>query len=85
MKFTSYYSKVVKAQGVPHLSPKELFRLMNILFIEASMHALDKLPCEGKSQSNKNEALFKLKYQLENLTQKQPPEQILQSMVEHSQ
>ena len=82
MKFTSYYSQLVKANGVPHLSAKEHFRLMNILYLEASMHALEKLPCEGKSLANKNGELHTLKYKLMNLTRKQSPEQVMQSMLD---
>jgi hypothetical protein len=81
MKFTSYYSKVVKAQGVPHLSVKQHQLLMNILFLEAGMYQLEQLRCEGQSLANKNEVLFKMKYRLQDLLQHQSPEHILEHMV----
>jgi hypothetical protein len=85
MKFTSYYSKVVKSQGVPHLSVKQHQYLMNILHIEAGLHHLELLQCEGPSSANKNRAIFNLKNKLESLTKKQAPETILQDMVEQSE
>lgn len=85
MKFTSYYSTVVKTQGIPHLGVKQHQQLMNILHVEAGMYQLELLKCEGQSMANKNGTLLKLKYKLQDLTQNQSPEQILQAMVEQSQ
>jgi len=85
MKFTSYYSQVVKSQGVPHLSVKQHQYLMNILHIEAGIHHLELLKCEGPSAAHRNRAIFNLKNKLENLTKKQTPEHILQVMVEQSE
>ena len=84
MKFTSYYSKVVKAQGVPHLSVKQHQQLMNILHLEAGLHHLEQLTCEGQSLASKNRAVFNLQNKLHYLTHKQAPEQVLQLMVEES-
>lgn len=81
MKFTSYYSQLVKANGVPHLNSKAHFLLMNIFYVEACMHTLEKLPCEGKSLANKNGELFKLKHKLRDLTQKQSPEELMREVL----
>lgn len=81
MKFTSYYSKLIKAHGVPQLSAKSHFLLMNILFLEASMHALDTLKCEGQSQTNKNKQFQRLKWKLRDLTGNAPPEVLMERLM----
>ena len=82
MKFTSYYSQMVKAHGVPHIGSKEHFLIMNILFLEASMHALENLPCEGQSQVNKNKKMEQLKWKLRDLTRRQTPEELFRMVME---
>lgn len=84
-KFTTYYSNLIKANGVPHLNVKQHARLMNIIVLEAGMQHLEKLSCEGKSLANKNKMLYNLNVQLRTLTQNEPPESIMKAMIEDSE
>ncbi len=85
MKFTTYYSNLIKANGVPHLNVKQHAHLMNIIVLEAGMAQLEKLKCEGQSHVNKTKTLYDLENKLQHLTQKESPEAIMRSRIEQSQ
>jgi hypothetical protein len=84
MKFTTYYSNVIKAQGVPHLSVKAHARLMNIIFLEGALYHLHGLKAEGQSKVNLNKKEYQLYDQLYKLTNKQSPQDILQDLLAQS-
>lgn len=84
MKFTSYDSSLIKAQGIPHLSVKEHARLMNIVFIEGAMHHLTQIRAEGEAKVNIGKMEYKLYAQLYNMTKKLTPKELIQEMVENS-
>lgn len=74
MKYTSYYSNLLKAKGIPHLTVAQQQQLMNIVYLEGGIAHIDKLKCSGDSQANKSKLIYKLSAQLYNLTKDQPPE-----------
>lgn len=84
MKFTSYYSSLIKAQGIPHLSIEAHSRLMNIVFIEGAIHHLSQIKSEGDSKVNIGKKEYKLYAQLYNITKKLSPKELIQEMVENS-
>lgn len=84
MKFTSYYSSLIKAQGIPHLSVDEHARLMNVIFIEGAMHHLSKIKADGDSKVNIGKKEYTLYAQLYNITKKLAPKELIQQMVENS-
>lgn len=85
MKFTAYYSNLIKANGVPHLNVKQHAHLMNIIVLEAGIRQLQALKCEGDSLANKNRTLFDLENKLKYLTHKEAPEVVMRLMVEQSE
>ncbi|MGJ8594088.1 MAG: hypothetical protein ACSHXF_16175 [Aquaticitalea sp.] len=85
MKFTTYYSSLIKANGVPHLNVKQHAHLMNIIVLEARITQLQSLKCEGESLANKNRTLFDLENKLKYLTHKEAPEMVMRGMIEQSE
>ena len=80
MKYTSYYSQLLKSKGIPHLTVSQQQHIMNIVYLEGGIAQIDKLKCSGESQANKSKTIFKLEAQLYNLTKKQAPEVLFQQL-----
>jgi hypothetical protein len=83
MRFTRYYSKLLDAQGTPHLSVEQHKRLFNIVTLESRLDELNKLK-EGLKDSDlkyKSEVrIFRLQEQLKKLTDNQYPKDIMENM-----
>ena len=78
--YSKYFSNVVKSQGVPHLNADQFVRYQNIIALEYFINLIKKI---GVSHS-----LFghvsKAEKNLERLTKKLSPEELLQEMIELS-
>ena len=80
MKYTSYYSNLLKAKGIPHLTVAQQQFIMNIVYLEGGISHIDKLKCSGESQANKSKYVYKLSAQLYNLTKDKTPEALFQQL-----
>ena len=78
--YSKYFSNVVKSQGVPHLNADQFVRYQNIIALEYFINLTKKI---GVSHS-----LFghvtKAEKNLERLTKKLSPEELLQEMIKLS-
>ena len=78
--YSKYFSNVVKSQGVPHLNADQFVRYQNIIALEYFINLIKKI---GVSHS-----LFghvsKAEKNLERLTKKLSPEELLQEMIDLS-
>lgn len=82
MKYTTYYSNLLKAKGIPHLTVAQQQFIMNIVYLEGGIAHIDKLKCEGESQANKSKYTYKLYSQLYNLTKDKTPEAVFQQLLQ---
>ena len=84
MKYTKYFSGVLKNQGVPNLNAEQFAKLMNIVSLESRMQELLDI-----KESNKNMQDFykydvrikRLSAKIEALTASEPPNALMQYMV----
>lgn len=74
MKYTHYYSNLLKAKGIPHLTVAQQQQLMNIVYIEGGIAHLDQLKCAADTQANKSKLIYNLTAKLYNITKSQDPE-----------
>lgn len=78
--YSKYFSNVVKSQGVPHLNADQFVRYQNIIALEYFINLTRKI---GVSHS-----LFghvtKAENNLDRLTKKLSPEELLKEMIELS-
>lgn len=81
MKFTSYYSTLIKSKGFPHLSVRQQQVIMNIVYLEGGLLQLDQFICNGEANANKLKAIFKLEGQLKKLTKNQTPDLFFQELL----
>ena len=88
MRFIWYYSKLLDAQGVPHISVEQHKRLFNIIALETRIDEATRL----KESEQENELKFKcefrimkLKDKLKNLTGNQEPKDIIENILSQSQ
>lgn len=88
MRFTRYYSKLLDAQGMPHISVEQHKRLFNIVTLESRINELERLKDNEKDKGliyNIELRLLRLKDQLQTLTNNQNPKDILTNMLLQSQ
>ncbi len=84
MRFTRYYSKLIRTQGVPQLSVDQHARLMNIISLEGRLAELESIK---KSLVNSDEhyrydvRIFRIQMQLKGLTGDQYPKDVMNHMV----
>lgn len=84
MKFTRYYSRLIKAQGVPHLDTDQHCRLMNIISLEGRLLALESLKNDLKNTTDHHKfdmRIYKINLKIKALTENQFPKDVLQNMV----
>ena len=88
MRFIRYYSKLLDAQGMPHISIGQHKRLFNIVTLETRIDEATRL----KESEQENELKFKcefrimkLKDKLKNLTENKEPKDIIENMLSQSQ
>lgn len=81
MKFTKYYSNLVKSQGLPHLNVAQHCRLMNIISIESALNQLEILK-KGSGDPHKFEfEMYRLRQKLQSLTGNKFPVELIKEMV----
>lgn len=83
MTYTNYYSTIIKAQGMPHISVAQHQKIMNIVHLEGALSHLVKLKCDGQSQVNKSKYIYQLTAKLYNLTKNETPEAFFKELFQH--
>lgn len=78
--YSNYFSNTVKSQGVPHLNADQFIRYQNIIALEYFILLIKKI---GVSHSLFGH-ISKAERNLDRLTKKLPPEELLSEMVELS-
>ena len=85
MRYTNYFSTLVKEQGPPHLSPDQFKRMMNIVFLEGMIAGMEKIKVIEKSQAFKYDMLiFKQNQVLTQLTGNIHPNRLIREMYQMS-
>lgn len=84
MNYTTYYSGLIKAQGMPHISVAQHQKIMNIVHLEGAITHLAKLNCDGQSQANKSKYVYQLSVKLHNLTKNEPPATFFKALFQSS-
>jgi hypothetical protein len=87
MKYTPYFSYILKLNGSPHLSQDMFALYMNIVHLEGRIAELNDLA--NKARQNDQKFVYRLKIdlikdKLLRLTNNLEPEQLLAYMVENS-
>jgi hypothetical protein len=84
MKYTSYFSRLLKSQGIPHLSADAFALYMNIVHLEGRIAQLEELSRQTKNEDTK----FALKLQkglleekIMKLTNHREPEAFVQDLL----
>ena len=81
MRYTNYFSSIVKDQGPPHLNPDQFRRMMNIVYVEGSIAGINKIKTREKSEVFKYDMLiFKQNQVLTQLTGNLEPGQLIREM-----
>ncbi len=84
MRYTKYFSGVLKHQGTPNLNVEQYARLMNIVSLEGRMQELNDLK---KAIKNPNEhykydiRIHRLSNTLKGLTNDEYPKEVMHHMV----
>ena len=84
MKYTKYFSGVLRNQGVPNLNVEQYARLMNIVSLEGRMQELLDLKetITNREEYYKYDVRIKrLLAKIEALTANEPPNALMQHMV----
>lgn len=85
MRYTNFFSSLVKEQGPPHLNPDQFKRMMNIVFLEGMIAGMEKIKVKEKSQTFKYDMLiFKQNQLLTKLTGNLRPNQLIREMYQMS-
>jgi hypothetical protein len=87
MKFTRYFSGVIKNQGIPHINVKEYQKLFNIISLEIRIDELTNLKREERSQDRKYSydiRINDLQRQVNRLTMENSPQNVLKYMINES-
>lgn len=88
MKFTRYFSGIIKNQGIPHIDVNEYRRLFNIISLEAKLDELYKLKDNERNHDRKymlDSRIHILKEQLDRLTLENTPQNVLKYMLSESE
>ena len=84
MKYTKYFSGVIKNQGIPSLNVEQYARFMNIVSLEGRLQELLDLK---KSLDNPEEIykydirIYRISNKIKGLTSDQFPKDIMQNMI----
>ncbi|NND52911.1 MAG: hypothetical protein HKN54_10930 [Flavobacteriaceae bacterium] len=84
MRFTRYYSKLIKTQGIPHLDVNQYCRVMNIVSLEGRLQELNDLKKELKHPNEHYKydvRIHRITQQLKSLTLDQYPKDVIEQMV----
>ncbi|OUR90316.1 hypothetical protein A9Q87_13560 [Flavobacteriales bacterium 34_180_T64] len=84
MRFIRYYSKLLDAQGMPHLSVTQHKRLFNIISLESRVDELQRLKDNAPSMDLKYKydvRIHRLKKSLVTLTKDELPKNIMNNML----
>lgn len=87
MRYTKYLSKVLKAQGVPHLNVDQYSILMNIVYLEARPAELEDLTRATKEQDKIYQyylRMHRLQDKISSLTNSKEPQEVLDELVNNS-
>lgn len=87
MKFTRYFSGVIKNQGIPHIDVDEYRRLFNIISLEAKLEEIYKLKDNERNNDRKyvlDVRIHDLKETLNRLTMENTPQNVLKYMLSKS-
>ena len=85
MRYTNYFSSLVKEQGPPHLNPDQYRRMMNIVFLEGMIAGMEKIKIKEKSEVFKYDMLiFKQNQVLTQLTGNLNPSRLIREMYQVS-
>jgi hypothetical protein len=85
MRYTNYFSSLVKEQGPPHLNSDQFKRMMNIVFLEGMIAGMEKIKVKEKSQTFKYDMLiFKQNQVLTQLTGNLHPSGLIREMYQMS-
>jgi len=87
MKFTRYFSRILKEQGTPNININEYQRMLNIIVLENKIDLLYKLQKDHYSRKNENPFAYdisNLKSILDRLTMENKPENLLKYMLNES-
>ena len=88
MRFIRYYSKLLDAQGMPHLNVEQHKRLFNIITIESRLDEIETLKKAEKNLENHYKydiRIHRLNKQLKSLTLDKFPKVVIETMLFHSQ
>ncbi len=84
MKYTKYFSGVIKNQGIPHLNVEQYVRFMNIVSLEGRLQELFELK---ESIDNVEEIykydirIYRVSNKIKGLTSDQYPKDVMQNMI----
>ena len=84
MRYTKYFSGVIRNQGIPNLNVEQYARLMNIVSLEGRLMELNDIK---KSIKNRDEAykydvrIYKVSNKIKGLTLDEYPKDVMQDMV----
>ena len=85
MRYTNYFSSLVKEQGPPHLNPDQFRRMMNIVFLEGTIAGMERIKAREKSQAFRYDMLiFKQNKTLAQLTGNLHPSRLIREMCQMS-
>ncbi len=88
MRFIRYYSKMLDAQGQPHLSVEQHKMLFNIISLESRLDEIEKIKKVEKNIKLKYKydvRIHRLKKQLNSLTLDKFPKEVIETMLFRSQ
>ena len=88
MRFTKYYSGVIKSNGVPNLSIEQHCRLMNIISLEGQLNAIEQ-PKKSHKRTDGYHIydikIHRIQQKLKGQTLDQYPKDVLSDMVYRSE
>lgn len=86
MKFTAYYSNLLKTSGVPNsLGVKQYQYIFNVLVLEMRIDEVNKLSrviSVGDANTVLNKRCFDLLVKLDKLTKGKSPEEIMRALID---
>ncbi len=87
MKYTSYFSQVLKGNGSPHLNQDMFALYMNVVHLEGRIAQLNDLA--NKAQQNDQKFVYKFKIdaikdKVKKLANRMEPKEFLNSLVKNS-
>ena len=84
MKYTKYFSGVIKNQGIPHLNVEQYGRFMNIVSLEGRLQELTELKesIDDPEEVYKYDIrIYRISKKIQGLTSDQYPKDVMQNMI----